>query len=146
MESDHPLLPPWTTSSGVCLQGALGIRNNTTLPFCGCLRRACVRLSQLSRKISLGSRKGHRPGSPSGKWNPESGSQTSNHTFVLFIHFPSAELPERPEGGEQMQVQVCVLGNGRGRHVGTLQGMFSPCSASRSDGASLFPPKPLIRF
>lgn len=66
--------------------------------------------------------------------------------FVLFIHFPSAELPERPEGGEQMQVQVCVLGNGRGRHVGTLQGMFSPCSASRSDGASLFPPKPLIRF
>lgn len=60
-----------------------------------------VRLFQLSWKKLLGNRNGHRPGSLSGKWNPESGSQTSNHTFKLFIHSYTSALPETPEGGEQ---------------------------------------------
>lgn len=52
-----------------------------------CVSAVFVRLFQLSWKISLGNRNRHHPGSLSGKWNPESGSQPSNHTFVLFIHF-----------------------------------------------------------
>lgn len=46
-----------------------------------------VRLFQLFQKKLLGNRKRHHPGFLSGKWNPESGSQTSNHTFVSFIHY-----------------------------------------------------------
>lgn len=56
-------------------------------PFCLRPRRVCVRLFQLSQKKLLGNRNGHYPGSPSGKWNPESGSLTANHTFVSLIHF-----------------------------------------------------------
>lgn len=67
-------------------------------------------LFQLSRKKSLGNRNRHRQGSLSGKWNPESGSQTSNHTFVLFIR---PAQPESPEGGKQKRIQECVLGNQR---------------------------------
>lgn len=70
-----------------------------------------VWLFQLSWKKLLGNRNGHRPGSLSGKWNPESGSQTSNHTFILFIHSHSGALPEKPEGGAQKWIQVCVLRN-----------------------------------
>lgn len=69
-----------------------------------------VRLFQLSRKKSLGNRNRHRRGSLSGKWNPESGSQTSNHTFVLFIHPAQAESPG---GGKQKRIQECVFGNQR---------------------------------
>lgn len=65
---------------------------------------------QLSRKKSLGNRNRHCRGSLSGKWNPESGSQTSNHTFVLFIH-PARS--ESPEGGKQKRKQECVFGNRR---------------------------------
>lgn len=36
----------------------------------------------------------------SGKWNPESGSQTSNHTFILFIHSHSGAQPGKPKGGD----------------------------------------------
>lgn len=39
-------------------------------------------------KKLLGYRNGHRPGSLWKKWNPESGSQTHNHTFIWFIHPP----------------------------------------------------------
>lgn len=67
-----------------------------------------VQLFQLSRKKSLGNRNGHHRGSLSGKWNPESGSQTFNHTFVLFIH---PAQPESPEGGKQRRIQECMLGN-----------------------------------
>lgn len=62
------------------------------------------------RKL-LGNRNGHRPGFLSGKWNPESVSQTSNHTFILLIHSLSGVLPEAPEGGEQKWIEVCMLGN-----------------------------------
>lgn len=125
-----------STSSGICFHGAQEIRNNTTLPFCLHPRRVCVRLFQLSQKKLLGNRNRHHPGSLSGKWNPEPGSQTSNHTFVSFIHF-SLGCAARKAWGRwaQTDTTMCVgkpawlrqtCGNSAG-HV------FSPRAASYSD-------------
>lgn len=62
----------------------------------------------------LGNGTGHRPGSLSGKWNPESRSQTQNHAFILFIHSLSCGVPdtEPGAGGEREKKKgyrnVCV--------------------------------------
>lgn len=45
---------------------------------------ACLRLIE---KKSLGNKNRQHPGPLSAKWNPESGSQTSHHTFCIIYSF-----------------------------------------------------------
>ncbi|MEQ2245007.1 hypothetical protein ILYODFUR_023072 [Ilyodon furcidens] len=66
----------------------------------------------------------------SGKWNPESGSQTFNHTFILFIHSHSGAQPETPEGGDRCWIQECMLGNRNAS--GGLEKLVKTCCVSRN--------------
>lgn len=83
------------------LRAPAGIEKS--LPFFFVVRALCS--SFFPRKELLGNRNGHPPGAfLSGKWNPDSGLQTSiqgtDHTFVLFIHPDCGAWPETPEGRE----------------------------------------------
>lgn len=102
-------------------QSSAWIKELTLLLCPECVRCLVLRLivpaflEKKERKKLLGNWNVHRPGFLSGKWNPESRSQTSNHTFILFIHPHSGALPGTPKGGEEKWIEECVLGNQHAR-------------------------------
>lgn len=100
---------PHLLSVSLFLRAAGGKRSRPLLCCVLSVLGVCcsVWLFQVSWKELLGNRNGHRPGSLSGKWNPESGSQTSNHTFVLFIHFRCGALA-RAAWGRRAEMNTSV--------------------------------------